>query len=278
LLSVFFGLISALGWGAADFTGGLASRKSSPYQVLLLSEVAGIFPLLLAALGVREQVPVLSDWLWAAVASALGTFGLLLLYRALASGIMTIAAPVSALLAAVVPVLVGALTQGFPGVWTMFGFVLAFSSIWIISQNGDGRDVRLNLQALKLPFLSGLFFGVYFVLIHQATRQALFWPLVGARLAGTMIMGVYALLLRGPLLPVPAIRPLVILGGILDVSGNLFYVLAAQTGRLDVAAVLGSLYPASTVLLAALVLKEKISRLQFGGIILAFTAITLLAT
>jgi drug/metabolite transporter (DMT)-like permease len=277
LLSVIYGLISAIGWGAADFTGGLASRRSNPYQVLLLAEVAGIFPLLLAALLTREPVPGLATWLWAAAASALGTFGLLLLYRGLAEGSMTIAAPVSALLAAVVPVVVAFITEGLPSQLTIFGFVLALSSIWIISQNGDNRDIRLNLRTLQLPLLSGLFFGFYFVLIHQATRQGLFWPLVAARMAGTLIMAAYALVKRGPFLPARGVRPLVILGGVLDVSGNLFYVLASHAGRMDVAAVLGSLYPASTALLAALVLKEKISPLQFVGIFLALVAIAILA-
>jgi drug/metabolite transporter (DMT)-like permease len=276
LLSVFYGLISAIGWGAADFTGGLASRRSSPYQVLFLAEVAGLVPLALAAVLFREPIPALQAWLWSAAASLGGTFGLLILYRALADGHMTIAAPVSALLAAVVPVLVGAVTQGLPDAATFLGFVLALSSIWIISQNGESRDLRINLQTLRLPFLAGLFFGLYFVLLHQATLVSFFWPLVSARLAGTLVVIIYAAFLRGPMLPVRRLWPLVMLGGVLDVAGNVFYVLAARTGRLDVAAVLGALYPASTVLLAWMFLKEKISRLQVAGILLALAAIALL--
>jgi drug/metabolite transporter (DMT)-like permease len=276
LLAVFYGLLSAIGWGAADFTGGLASRKSNPYQVLFLAELAGLVPLLVLAIALREPLPGLSAWLWSASASIVGTFGLLILYRALAEGHMTIAAPVSALLAAVIPVLVGSLTEGIPGAVTFLGFALALASIWIISQNGESRDVRLNLQTLRLPFLAGLFFGFYFVMIHQATRQAFFWPLVSARLAGTLVMSVYALILRGPVLPARSVWPVVLLGGVLDVTGNVFYVLASRLGRLDVAAVLGSLYPAATALLAWMILKERISRLQMVGILLALTAITLL--
>ncbi|MGE5248766.1 MAG: EamA family transporter [Bacteroidota bacterium] len=276
MLSVFYGLLSAIGWGAADFTGGLASRKSAPYQVLFLAELAGLVPLFIAALVMREPLPALRTWAWGAAASAVGTVGLLLLYRALAGGHMTIAAPVSALLAAVVPVVVGALTQGLPAPLTLLGFFLALASIWIISQNGERSDRHLTLHNLQLPFIAGLFFGFYFVMIHQATREAFFWPLVSARLAGTLIMAGYALARRGPVMPKPEVWPVAILGGVLDVSGNFFYVLASQTGRLDVAAVLGSLYPASTVLLAWIVLKERISRLQAGGIALALAAITLL--
>ena len=276
MLAVFYGLISAIGWGAADFTGGLASRKSNPYQVLFLAEVSGLVPLLILTLLLREPLPGLPVWLWSASASVLGTFGLLILYRALAEGEMTITAPVSALLAAVVPVVVGSLTEGLPGPVTFIGFALALVSIWVISQNGESRDVRLNLQTLRLPFIAGLFFGLYFVMIHQATREAFFWPLVSARLAGTLVMSAVALYLRGPVLPARSIWPLVMLGGVLDVTGNAFYVLASQVGRLDVAAVLGSLYPASTVLLAWIILKEKITRLQMLGVLLALAAIVLL--
>ena len=276
MLSIFYGLLSALGWGAADFTGGLASRRSNPYQVLFLAEISGLIPLLILALILRDPLPGVSVWAWSAAASTVGTFGLLILYRALAEGSMTIAAPISALLAAVIPVLVGSLTQGFPKPVTFLGFVLALVSIWVISQNGESRDLRLNLQTLRLPFLAGLFFGLYFVMIHQATRQDFFWPLVSARLAGTLVMSVYALIVRGPLLPARPLWGLVALGGVLDVTGNAFYVLASRVGRLDVAAVLGSLYPASTVLLAWLILKERLTSLQLIGVLLAFAAIVLL--
>lgn len=276
MLAVFYGLLSAFGWGAADFTGGLASRSSKPYQVLFLAEAAGLVPLLALALLLREPLPGSSVWLWSASASVVGTVGLLFLYRALAEGHMTIAAPVSALLAAVVPVMVGGLLEGLPGRLTVLGFLLALISIWIISQNGERRNIRLNLQTLQLPFAAGLFFGFYFVMIHQATREAFFWPLVSARLAGTVVMSIYAFVVRGPALPARSIWPLVALGGVLDVTGNAFYVLASRLGRLDVSAVLGSLYPASTVLLAWILLKERLTPRQWIGILLALAAITLL--
>ena len=276
MLSVIYGLLSAIGWGAADFSGGLASKKSSPYQVLFLAEIAGLVPLFIAALLLHEPVPALPAWLWSAAASALGTVGLLFLYRALAGGHMTIAAPVSALLAAVIPVIVGAITQGLPGPLTLLGFALALASVWIISQNGEASDRHFTLHNLQLPFIAGLFFGFYFVMIYQATREPFLWPLANARLVGTLIMLGYAAAARSPILPKMQVWPVAILAGVLDVSGNFFYILASQTGRLDVAAVLGALYPASTVLLAWMILKEKLGRLQVFGILLALTAITFL--
>jgi drug/metabolite transporter (DMT)-like permease len=276
LLPILYGLISAISWGAADFSGGLASRKSPAYQVLFLSELAGVFPLVILSLAVGDPMPSLSAWVWSGLASTVGTVGMLILYRSFAEGRMTIAAPVSALLAAVVPVFAGALMQGLPGYLTIAGFLLAFVAVWIISQDGSAANLRISLRDLRLPLISGIFFGLYFVLIHQATREAHFWPLVSARAAGTLVMLGYGLALRGPILPGRQAWRLALLAGVLDVGGNVFYVLSSQLGRLDVAAVLGALYPALTVLLAWLLLKEHISRLQTLGILLALTAIALL--
>jgi drug/metabolite transporter (DMT)-like permease len=120
-----------------------------------------------------------------------------------------------------------------------------------------------------------LFFGLYFIAIHQATLHAFFWPLVSARSTGILALGLIALLTRQPAMPPRGLWGIVILNGILDIAGNGFYVLAARTGRLDVAAVLGALYPASTVLLAWMLLKERLSVIQIVGMLFAFTAIIL---
>lgn len=246
MLSILFGLGSALAWGAADFTGGLASRRARAYQVVIVAEIVGLLPLLALAILWNEPLPPPSAWLWSVAASGMGTFGLLILYRALADGQMTIAAPVSALLAAVVPVLVGALTLGLPGTFTLLGFGLALISIWTISQHpGPAEPTRLwlhGLRALYLPLLSGIFFGTYFVLMHKATVEAFFWPLINGRLAGTLVMLLYAGAVRGSVWPRRQVWPAAIVSGIADVLGSICYVLAAQGGRLDVAAVLAALF------------------------------------
>ena len=128
---------------------------------------------------------------------------------------------------------------------------------------------------MRLPLLSGLFFGCYFLIIHRATLHAFFWPLVAARLAGFLAFGIYALLTRQPALPPREVWGLCLVNGVIDIAGNGFYILAAQAGRIDVAAVLGALYPASTVLLAWVILKERINWLQAVGVLLAFVAIIL---
>jgi drug/metabolite transporter (DMT)-like permease len=200
--------------------------------------------------------------------------GLTFLYRALADGQMTIAAPVSALFAALIPVVFAFFTQGFPSFNILVGFVLAFAAVWLISQT-DGMNLRFSLSELKLPLTSGFFFGLYFISLHQATLNTFFWPIASARMIGVLVLGLMALLTRRPAMPPRDVWGIVILNGLLDTSGNGFYALAARTGRLDVAAVLGALYPASTVLLAWGLLNEKISWIQTAGILCAFTAIVL---
>jgi drug/metabolite transporter (DMT)-like permease len=228
----------------------------------------------LLAVLLREPLPPTSDMFLGAGSSLLGLMGLLFLYRALAGGQMTIAAPVSALFAALIPVVFGFFALGAPSTTTLIGFALAFAAVWLISQT-EFTNLRFGLRELQIPLISGLFFGLYFLTLHRATLNAFFWPLAAARLAGFVALGLYALIARQPALPPREIWGLSIVNGILDIGGNAFYVLAAQTGRLDVAAVLSALYPASTVLLAWIFLKERITWLQAFGVLLAFIAIIL---
>jgi drug/metabolite transporter (DMT)-like permease len=280
LLSIIYGIASAATWGAADFIGGLASKRTSPYRVLFLAEIAGLIPFVALALLTREPIPSTLDLLWGAISSLIGLAGLTILYRALADGKMTIAAPVSALFAALIPVIFGFFTLGAPSITTLIGFGLAFLAVWLISQT-DSSNWRFllrgpgSLRDLRLPLLSGLFFGLYFIVIHRATLNAFFWPLVAARFAGFAAFGLYALLTRQPAMPPRDVWGFCIINGVIDIGGNAFYILSAQTGRMDVAAVLGALYPASTVLLAWIFLKERISWIQAFGVFLAFAAIVL---
>jgi drug/metabolite transporter (DMT)-like permease len=277
LLSILFGLSSALTWGAADFCGGLASRKTKAYQAVLFGEAIGL-ALLLAVAFFSGEAPIgWSSWLLCAIAGSMGVLGLLFFFQAMTRGQMSVASPVAAVTGAILPVIAGSLAEGFPGWLTLGGFALALASIWFISQpDGDPKSLRLRLADLSLPLLAGVGFGFYLILIHRGSQTGLFWPMVSARSAGVLTMIIYALVTRQPFRPVKTVWPLLILNGILDVSGNGLYILAGQTGRMDVAAVLASLYPASTVMLAGLILHERLSRLQFAGILVALAAIVLM--
>jgi drug/metabolite transporter (DMT)-like permease len=277
LLSIIFGLSAALAWGAADFTGGLASRRTGAYRAAFYGEFFGLLFIVAAAFVIYEPLPGWSVLALAVAAGAIGTTGLLTLFQSVVHGKMSIAMPVSALLAAALPVLVGSMIEGFPGAVTFLGFVLALSAIWLISQE-DGKDGRFlaRLSDLRLPLLAGIGFGSFFILMDIAAREATLWPMLASRAGGTIIVAIYMLLRRDSWRIGRDAWPVLVLNGFLDVGGTAFYVLASQAGRLDVAAVISSLFPGSTVILAALILKERVSRLQALGILLALTAIIFL--
>ncbi len=279
MLSILYGISSALSWGAGDFAGGLASRKLGVYRAVFYADFIGLLALIIAELFAREGLPPLNLLLIAGVAGTMGSLGLLILYYSLAHGQMSIAAPVSALIAAALPVAVGTLTEGLPTLLQFGGFGLALMAVWMISQVDATRGFHLqHLSDLRLPLLAGVGFGSYFVLMHFATSTitAVYWPMIASRVTATVFLLVFVLWRREPLVVPRQGWTVVLLNGLLDVGGNFFYILALKTGRLDIAAVLSSLYPGSTVILAWLILKEKISRSQQLGIVFVLLAIVLL--
>lgn len=276
MISIFLGLTSALAWGAADFTGGLASRKTGAFRTAFYGELIGIAIIFVVALIIPQSFPIWSNWLLAMTAGALGTSGLLLLYHSMTKGLMSIAGPVSALLAAVLPVVVGSFTEGIPGILTWIGFAFALAAIWFISQSRAGvKDILTHISDLRLPLLAGIGFGSYFVLMHAATRASTYWPMVASRLGGILILVIFMTFRKESWRVNPAAIGIIVLNGVLDIGGNLFFILAGQVGRLDIAAVVSSLYPGSTVLLAWIILKERLSRTQWIGIAAALIAIVL---
>lgn len=283
VLTIVFGLLAAAAWGGSDFLGGLISRRLGVMLTVFLSEVIGLTMLLSAVPFVHEEALAPSSIAINLLAGGCGVCGLILLYRAMAHGPMSIAAPVSALLGAVVPVVVGTLTEGLPGVGAMAGFVLALAAVWLIAQGdlapGAGST---RLADMRLPLLSGLCFGLYFVFMHLGAQQTTLWPLILARCVGTSVLSLLVWKQRHSLPALHALRAqpglwkLVLPNAALDVGGSLFFVLAGQLGRMDVAAVLSALYPGGTVLLAGLFLKEKTNRAQTVGILAALVAIVLM--
>ncbi len=277
MIAITFGLISAAAWGAADFTGGLASRRTGAYHAVFYGEAVGLPVILVVALVTAQPIPGPSVLLVALAAGALGTSGLLLLYYSMTKGLMSIATPVSALLAALLPVVVGSIVETPPGMPVLLGFVFALAAIWLISQSHEGvKDLLSHIADLRLPLLAGIGFGLYFVLMHSATRHDTYWPMVASRTGGMLILALYMTLTRQPWVPDRSAYGLIVLNGLLDIGGNVFFVLAGQLGRLDIAAVLSSLYPGSTLLLAWLFLRERLSRTQWIGIAAALIAILLL--
>jgi drug/metabolite transporter (DMT)-like permease len=257
----------------------MATKRANVYGVVIGGEAIGLAVLLALAFLTGEALPPVQNLALAGLAGVGGGFGLILLYRALASGQMSVAAPISAVLAAAIPVLFNAAWQGLPDPLVLVGMLLALVAIWLIARGeGSAVSARLQLEQLRLPFLAGIVFGLFFVLLHQASQESLFWPIIATRLASITFLVGFAALTRQPWTPQYNLWPMIALCGLLDTTGNGLYVLSGQLGRLDVAAVLSSLYPAATVALAWLVLKERIARPQMVGIFSALLAIVLIAS
>lgn len=278
-LGVVYGLASALSWGAGDFSGGLGSRRSNAFSVVLLSEFVGLALLGGLALLLAQPLPATADLMWSAGAGVAGTIGLVSFYRALAGGRMAVVAPITGMVSAAVPVLWGAVVEGAPGPQQLAGFGLAAVALWLVSGNGGGtKGAESQALGMGLALLAGAGFGAFFILIDHVSSRAILWPLVASRSASIALL----LLAFIPRRTRPRLAlgqwPLALLAGCLDSAGNALYALASRAGRLDVAAVLSSLYPAVTVLLARSVLHEPVSRRQGAGVLAALAAVVLIAS
>jgi drug/metabolite transporter (DMT)-like permease len=269
-LSAIAGVASATSWGAGDFCGGMATKRVSAFAVVIGSQLVGAAAMLALAIATREAVPAPANLWWCGAAGLVGAVGLLALYRALAIGRMGVAAPVSGVLSAAIPVMAGAFFDGPPNRVQVGGFVLALAAVWLIART-DSR--RIDPRELGLPVVAGIGFGLFIATIARASGTSVFWPLVAARAASLVLLGAITVATRQPLLPSRRDWPIVALAGLFDAGGNAFLVVAAHVGRLDVAAVLSSLYPAATVLLAFVRLHERIERWQLVGLAASLGAI-----
>jgi len=274
IVAMLAGLGSAFSWGVGDFSGGLAARKANIYSVVLIAEVMGAALLAILAVTLGEPLPPMLDMAWAVAAGITGTVGLAALYQSMALGQMGIAAPVAAMVGAGIPVIAGAILEGLPGPLKLIGFAVGLAGLWLISLP---EKIGGTAAGFRLAILAGLGFAGFFIFIHQASGTALFWPLVCSRSVAMIVMIGVTRLLRQPLLPGRDALPAALLAGLFDVGGNVFYTLSAQTGRLDVAAVLSSAAPMFTILMAMIVVKERLNRGQAIGIGLLLAAIVMFA-
>jgi drug/metabolite transporter (DMT)-like permease len=274
LLGVILALTSAALWGSGDFSGGQAARKSHQYQVLLLAALSGMLVLIACILLWKEGLPNQSSLFWGALAGSAGALGMAALYRALSMGNTASVAPTSAIICATLPVLVGTLTAGLPKPTQLFGFALAFLGIWFLSKSANAGEKAFK-EGMVLALLSGIGFGGFFVFIAQVDKGQVFSPVLVAR---TITLCIAFLMLKLRHIPIPKLtsNPVALVAGVLDTGGNVFYLLATQFTRLDVAAVLASLYPAATVFLATIVLKEKVSLAQWIGVSLCLMAVVMI--
>lgn len=274
---VLLALASAVVYGTSDFLGGLASRKASVFGVVALSQVAGLAALLALLPWLGGPVTV-ADLAWGIAAGLAGATGLVVFFRTLATGVMSVVAPVTAVTAAAVPVLVGLLEGDRIGVWSAAGIVLALIAVVLVSAEGGLSALRAARPASLPPALAaGAAFGVFFVFLDRTGDGSGLTPLVAARLASVCLVVAVAFAGRRPLRVARPALPLVVASGVGDMSANALFLLATQQGgQLAIVGVIASLYPVSTVLLAQVVLRERLVPAQLAGLASAFAAVVLI--
>jgi drug/metabolite transporter (DMT)-like permease len=267
-------LASAASWGGGDFVGGLAAKRANVFRIVAVAHACGLIAMLGMALIAGEAIPPRSELVWGAFAGVAGAFGIAALYKALAIGRMGVVAPVAAVVTGVFPVLIGMRAEGMPDPIQMFGFAVALVSIWLVARPSESIDSH---RGLGLAVLAGVMFGLFLVAGKQAGQHGVFWPMVAARVASTALMCVVVAASPRDPRALRGVLWAMALSGLLDSAGNALFIAATRHGRLDVAAVLSSLYPASTVVLARVLLKEKISKVQGAGIVGALASVALIS-
>lgn len=270
-------LASALIWGASDFGGGLASRRANAQAVVFGSQAAGLVPLLLL-LPWLGGAPSAADLCLGVAAGACGGAGLVIFYRAMAGGVMSVVAPMTGVCAAAVPVLTGLATGERIGVAAAVGIVLALVAVLLVAAEGGLSSLRAVRPAALVPALvAGVLFGLFFVFLHHTRQASELAPLLSARATGVLLIAAAALAGRRSVAVPARALPIVLLAGLGDVTANAFYLIATQHGQLAITGVLASLYPASTVVLAQLVLRERLVATQAAGLAAATAAVVLIA-
>ena len=276
-MAVLLSLLSATVYGVGDFCGGMATKRSTAGAVLLWSHVVGL-ALIVALLPVVGGVLTAHDLVIGALGGLGGAAGVGLLYQALSIGPMSVVAPVTALLAAALPVVTGIATGDRPGVAAGIGMVLALVAIVLVSAEGGGSLRPSDLRGVMFAMGAGLGFGVFFVALSYTGEDAGMWPLVAARGASVTVMGLLALAGRvSAAVPAGDPRRMTAAAGALDALANVLYLLAVRQGLLSVVSVLSSLYPVSTIVLARVVLGERFIAIQRVGMALAIPATILMA-
>ncbi len=269
-------LASAFTYGAADFLGGLASRRASTIAVVVVSQAAGMLMVALLLPMLTSAAPERSDWIWGGIAGLSGGVGVGLLYRALAVGIMAVVAPTTAVCAVLVPVVVAIALGERPGARESAGIVLAVVAIVLVSLSASGDrpgDPAQQPTGLGLALASGVLIGLFFLALARTNAGAGLWPLLAARAVSVSLFGAIALASHVPLGMPPPVLAIAIAGGLVDMLANLLFLLASREGPLTLTVTLTSLYPASTVLLARVVVGERLAPRQWAGVACALVAI-----
>ncbi len=272
-MTVAYGLAAVLAWGTSDFLGGYATRRANAFLFTTVVNIGGLVLVGTLASGTHAQFPSGRSVAWVLAGGISGGASLAIFYRALSSGRMGLTAPVAAVLSAAIPTVFSMFTEGMPGRIPIIGFFFAAIGLWLITRAEDGNTP----EGIGLALLAGTGFAGFYLCVRQAGDGSALWIATFTRTGGLVITGVIVLLRRKFTDITAAGVRWGILTGCVDSLGTLLFVRASQTGRLDEAVVISSLYPAVTVLLARLFLKEHLTRWRFIGLLAALAAVPMIA-
>lgn len=276
-MGVIWSIVTAVVYGSADFVGGLATKRERAAAVMLGAHSIGLVGVFFAALVLADAFTT-RDFVIGAAAGLCGLVGVILLYRRLAEGPMQVVAPVSAVVAAAVPALWGLLSGERLSGLAWVGVAIAIAAIIMVSTGGERSGTPVTSVVIIESVLSGIGFGGVFILLAATESATAPWPVVGGRIITVIVLAVYALARREPLSRDLQWWWLVAAAGLGDTAANVTFLWAAASDDLVIVSVVSSLYPVSTVVLARIVLGERMTSLQLGGFAAAMTAIGLIAS
>jgi drug/metabolite transporter (DMT)-like permease len=279
-MAVALGVLVALSWGSADFLGGFTSQRLHTVTVLLVSQSFGLGAAILLVVALRDEAPDAHVFVLSAIAGVVGVGALWLLFRGLATGRMSVVAPLSAVGGGVLPVAWGLLHGEHPTALALVGVVLALIAVVIVGRGAEHDPVPSipPTQELALGIGSGIGFGVVLILFSESATDSGMWPLLIARCAAVPMLAALAFAL-GRSVRVPGADLVPVAGaGLFDVGANAMVLLAVRRGLLSLVAPVAALYPATTVVLARIILHEKIGRQRVGGLALGLAGLALIAT
>ncbi|HEY6338214.1 MAG TPA: DMT family transporter [Candidatus Sulfotelmatobacter sp.] len=296
-------------WGTSDFIGGYGVRRANAFVFSALSHACAMALMLTVALAQHAPFPSRTSVMWALLAGGIGGFSLAIFYRALAEGKMGLTAPVAALLSAAIPTLADIAMEGAPHPWTFVGFALAIVAIWLMTRSEPvpGADSKPENsestpetsvdsaqrfdqkeaddkersggapKGVAVAALAGVGFAAFYLCIRQAGAGSPLWIAAVSRAASFVATAAAVVATKAPLrLDLPR-AGMAAFAGSFDITGSALFIYASQHGRLDEAVVIASLYPAVTVILARLILKEHFSRWRFIGLLAALAAVPMIA-
>ena len=272
-MDIFLALMAASVYGVADYCGGRATRSISAMTVTFVGQSAGLIVLLVLVFLSGVPVPPVSDFVWGGIAGIAGSTGLLAFYKAMGSGFMTVVAPVSAVTATAVPVMIGLLNGERPGVLALCGIPVALIAIALVSDVLGPNHRKAPRSIIVMAFVAGATFGSLFVILGHTNDSGGLWPVVAMRFTSVPYMAVVMYFMKRKPSEAKANLPIVVASGILDSLANALYLLAVREGLMSIVATINSFYPASTLLLATRLDKERIHRSQAVGLGLAVVAL-----